>query len=294
MIKNTIYLLSLIFLLITAIGCGGNQKMMMPASMSPQMATDQANIIDYLKTNALKTEQTASGIHYIIEREGDGEKPSPFAVATVNYHGFLLDGSQFWSSYDNGKAEQFQLNQVIDGWMEGIPLIKKGGKVKLIIPSELAYKEVGWGKVIPPNSVLIFEVELIDFYETQMNTDQELIQQHIKEKGISTTRTKSGLHYIIQEEGSAEKPTANSKVTVNYAGSLLNGQEFWSTYTNGKTEQHQLNRVIAGWTEGMPLVGKGGKVKLIIPSPLGYQAKGWGEVIPPNAVLIFDVEVIDF
>ena len=81
---------------------------------------------------------------------------------TVHYHGTLLDGTVFDSSVERGEPISFSLGQVIPGWQEGIPYLKKGGKGKLIIPSHLAYGGRRAGK-IPPFSVLVFEVELIDF-----------------------------------------------------------------------------------------------------------------------------------
>ncbi|MCD6018353.1 MAG: ppiB [Bacteroidetes bacterium] len=104
---------------------------------------------------------TPSGLRYIIEKEGEGTPPTATSQVTVHYTGYLLNGSKFDSSVDRGQPATFGLNQVIKGWTEGLQLLKPGGKAKLIIPAELGYGANGYPPVIPPNSWLVFDVELI-------------------------------------------------------------------------------------------------------------------------------------
>ena len=104
---------------------------------------------------------TASGLRYIIEKEGEGEAPKATSSVTVHYTGYLLNGNKFDSSVDRGQPATFGLNQVIPGWTEGLQLLKPGGKAKLIIPANLGYGANGYPPVIPPNSWLVFDVELI-------------------------------------------------------------------------------------------------------------------------------------
>eukprot|EP01012_Entosiphon_sulcatum_P064139 TRINITY_DN92916_c0_g1_i1.p1 TRINITY_DN92916_c0_g1~~TRINITY_DN92916_c0_g1_i1.p1 ORF type:complete len:367 (+),score=57.80 TRINITY_DN92916_c0_g1_i1:405-1505(+) len=104
---------------------------------------------------------TASGLRYIVQKEGTGAAPKATDQVTVHYTGYLLDGTKFDSSVDRGQPATFPLNQVIPGWTEGLQLMKEGGKTKLIIPSELGYGANGAGGVIPPNAWLVFDVELI-------------------------------------------------------------------------------------------------------------------------------------
>ncbi|MDC0325448.1 FKBP-type peptidyl-prolyl cis-trans isomerase [bacterium] len=106
--------------------------------------------------------ETASGLQYIIEEPGAEPKPGPTDQVEVHYRGTLLDGKEFDSSYSRNEPIVFGLNQVIPGWTEGVQLIGKGGKIKLFIPSDLAYGSSGAGNVIPPDSTLIFDVELLD------------------------------------------------------------------------------------------------------------------------------------
>lgn len=106
--------------------------------------------------------KTDSGLLYKIEKEGTGATPVNSDTVSVNYSGKLVDGKQFDSSYERKEPTEFRLDSVIPGWTEGLKHIKKGGKIKLIIPASLAYGENGIPGTIPPNSTLVFDVELVD------------------------------------------------------------------------------------------------------------------------------------
>lgn len=119
------------------------------------------------KASADKYAQTASGLKYVIAKEGSGKSPSATDQVTVHYVGTLTDGTQFDSSIDRGEPTTFPLNRVIPGWTEGLQLMKEGGTAVFYIPYQLAYGERGiqdpyTGQyTIPPSSPLIFWVELI-------------------------------------------------------------------------------------------------------------------------------------
>lgn len=105
---------------------------------------------------------TESGLQYEVIQRGTGAVPEPSSRVKVHYKGSLIDGTEFDSSYERGEAAVFGVGQVIKGWTEALLLMHVGDKFKLYIPSDLAYGERGAGGVIPPYSVLIFEVELLD------------------------------------------------------------------------------------------------------------------------------------
>jgi FKBP-type peptidyl-prolyl cis-trans isomerase FklB len=117
------------------------------------------------KNDGVKT--TPSGLQYLVLSEGDGPTPKPDDVVKVHYEGRFVDGKKFDSSLDRGEPIEFQLDQVIKGWQEGLQLMKVGSKYQLVIPSRLAYGPEGQvdprtGRALmPPNAVLIFEVELL-------------------------------------------------------------------------------------------------------------------------------------
>ena len=105
--------------------------------------------------------KTASGLVYKELTAGTGPQPEPTDRVEVHYHGTLVDGSVFDSSVQRGEPTSFALNQVIPGWIEGLQMMKVGGKARLVIPSELAYGDGGRPPVIPGGATLIFEVELL-------------------------------------------------------------------------------------------------------------------------------------
>jgi FKBP-type peptidyl-prolyl cis-trans isomerase len=118
---------------------------------------------EYLKKNKEKSgvKATASGLQYKVIKEGTGISPMATSKVKVHYRGTLIDGTEFDSSYKRNQPAEFQLNQVIPGWTEGLQLMKVGSKYELTIPSNLAYGERD-NQSIPGNSVLVFEVELLE------------------------------------------------------------------------------------------------------------------------------------
>jgi len=131
-----------------------------------QKAAGEKNKTDgaaFLAENAKKkgVTTTKSGLQYEVLKQGDGAKPKATDKVTVNYRGTLIDGTEFDSSYKRGKPVTFPLNGVIKGWTEGVQLMSVGSKYKFVLPSDLAYGPRGAGPKIGPNSVLVFEVELI-------------------------------------------------------------------------------------------------------------------------------------
>jgi len=105
--------------------------------------------------------KTESGLLYQVEKEGTGNAPKDSDTVVVNYKGTLIDGTEFDNSYTRGEPLSFRLDGVIPGWTEGLKHVKKGGKIKLVIPPNLAYGKNGVPG-IPANSTLVFDVELLD------------------------------------------------------------------------------------------------------------------------------------
>jgi FKBP-type peptidyl-prolyl cis-trans isomerase FkpA/FKBP-type peptidyl-prolyl cis-trans isomerase FklB len=151
-------------------------KLQMTAAKK-QQETAEANAKiakEFLEKNksAEGVKVTKSGLQYIIEKEGSGKSPTSKDIVKCNYKGTLVDGKQFDSSYDRGQPAEFPLQNVIPGWTEGIQLMKVGGKMKLFVPPELAYGPNG-RPGIPPNSVLVFEVELLDIVKPDAKKAQK-------------------------------------------------------------------------------------------------------------------------
>lgn len=117
----------------------------------------------YLEENAQRenVQITESGLQYEVIREGDGDQPAETDYVEVHYEGSLVNGTVFDSSYERGEPAVFPLNRVIPGWTEGLQLMREGAHYRFVIPAELAYGDREVGGRIPPNSTLVFEVELL-------------------------------------------------------------------------------------------------------------------------------------
>ena len=124
-----------------------------------QAATDETIIQQYIAANNLNATATGSGLYYVIDTQGNGAGCTSTSTVKVAYSGYFTDGDVFDESDSQGIS--FSLQSVIKGWTEGIPYFKEGGSGKLLLPSALAYGKNGSGS-IPPNTVLIFDVELIE------------------------------------------------------------------------------------------------------------------------------------
>lgn len=155
-----------------------------------------------------------------------------------------------------------------------------------------------------PSTMLITEgkaMELVQNYFMEMKNAEDAAALKVGNDFLEANKTKpgvvvlpSGLQYKIINPGDVNaKPTDKDTVVVHYRGTLIDGKEFDSSYKRGKPITFPLNQVIKGWTEGVQLVGKGGKITLYIPSNLAYGDRGAGKDIPGNSALIFDVELID-
>ncbi|MBN4051275.1 FKBP-type peptidyl-prolyl cis-trans isomerase [bacterium AH-315-M05] len=239
---------------------------------------------------------TTSGLQYVITKKGDGKKPKKGDKVVVHYTGKLTDGSVFDSSVERGQPFSFNLGvgQVIKGWDEGIALLQVGDKATFTIPPELGYGKRGSPPVIPADATLIFDVELMDVVE-KVAPKPKVVPKPFNVEGKETVTTKSGLQYIMVKEGTGVQPVSGKQVIVHYTGYLDDGSIFDSSVERGQPLPFTLGvgQVIKGWDEGVALLKVGGKARLIIPSGLAYGAKGYPGLIPPNATLTFDVELVE-
>ena len=125
-----------------------------------ELAGNRAYLDENAKKEGVKT--TPSGLQYKVVKEGTGAKPGPTSNVKVHYRGTLTNGTEFDSSYARNEPAEFPLNRVIPGWTEGLQLMTVGSTYEFLIPSELGYGERGSPPNIPGNSLLVFQVELLE------------------------------------------------------------------------------------------------------------------------------------
>lgn len=139
----------------------------MQEAKSEQFAAVVQEGTEYLETNAKRDDisVTESGLQYEVLNKGDGATPTANSTVRVHYHGTLIDGTVFDSSYERGQPAEFPVGGVIKGWTEALQLMSVGDKLKLHVPHDLAYGEQGAGAAIGPFSTLIFDVELLEILD---------------------------------------------------------------------------------------------------------------------------------
>ena len=223
---------------------------------------------------------------------GTGAEATAGKKVSVHYAGVAFSsGEEFDASWNRDQPFEFLLGkgQVIPGWDEGIGLMHEGGQAILVIPPDLAYGERGaGGGVIPPNATLIFDVQLISVEPGAPAAPTVL-------DAAAYTTTAQGLTYADIVVGDGPSPKNGQLVVVHYTGWLQNGGKFDSSLDRGEPFSFNLGmgQVIAGWDLGVKGMHVGGKRQLIIPSNLGYGDQGAGGIIPPNATLVFEIELLE-
>ena len=265
-----------------------------------QKAIDENLLKSYFKKNGIDAIRTPSGLYYTVTKRGRGDEVKPGQYASVNYTGKLLGETRAFDSNtdpDFHHPEPFTVNVgtggVIKGWDEGLTLYRKGGKGTLYIPSGLAYGNQDRSPTIPPNSILVFDVEIVKI-STQAEIDDKAIRKYLADKKIDARKTSSGLYYTITKEGEGRRPIRGEKVLVRYNGTFMDGKKFDGNMDSPQPLPFALgeHEVIAGWDEGIGLLKKGTKATFFIPSELAYGTHASGTV-PANAILLFDVELVD-
>lgn len=263
-------------------------------SVDTQLDKEVKSIDEYLSKNVTDfVAYDQSGIRIVIHKFG--EKPPPRTGQTIKatYTGKLFSsGTVFENGVINSKLEEV----VGDGLGYSLSALLNGSTASFYIPSMYAFGSVGTTNV-PANSIIVYEnVMLTDVIktpaeQTQFDADTLAIHNFLKTAGITNAiKHSSGICYTIDEAGTGISPNVYGTVSFSYAGSILSTGV---AFDQGQLTRNNIFSLIDGFKVGLPLLKKGTRATLYIPSGLGYGVKGSGSSIPPNSNLKFVVTLTD-
>ncbi len=295
----------------------------------PDLATGSGPFVPPFPDTCKTMNKTASGVRYIPITNGDQAKGSPGADATivVNYEAFLAaDGTRIDSSYARGESSVYQMSQLIDGWAEATRLMNPGDEWLVFVPSDLAFGEEPLGELIPAGSDLVYRVQLDGFLSAQdlasasepasepeqpaappqaepqriveatgpdMAAWQAFFPWDANKPGVNTLP--SGTSYVLLERGNSTSRNAlrSDDVIVHYEGRLAETSEFFdSSWSRGEPATFPVGGVIPGFTDALTFMRPGDRVLVHIPADQAYGEKGAGTDIPPNADLMFQINLL--
>lgn len=244
--------------------------------------------------------KTGSGVEYVVLASGpaDGALPGPKARAVIHYEGRLnvAGAKNFDSSFERNEVEKLPIELAIPGLVETLNKMRPGDSWLVFIPSKLGYGEEGQGTEIPPNSDLVFEIEMkSSMTPPPSNSAAWSKYAPWNSNSPDVKKTGSGLEYVVLASGPAGGATAtrDQDAEVFYEGRLASGGDaFDSAFERGDTETFPVSAVVPGFSEALTLMKPGDHWLVFIPSALGYGARGSAGAIPPNTDLIFEILLV--
>lgn len=236
-----------------------------------------------------KLKKLPNGIKYYVVKEGTGNAPKKGDNAYVHYTGWLDNGSIFGTSVHKSNPMRITVGggEVIEGWDYILGLMKPGSKVRALIPSNLAFGAEGYGIQVPANASISLDLELV-------RVSPQVIVEKWNAAGRDTLHTPSGVGYVVFEQGEGTTIQPNSIVTAHYSAYLTDGTLVESSVKRETPVKFPTNAgmILDGWEDAMPLMRKGSKFQLLVPSFLAYGSENV-EGVPANSDMIFDIEIID-
>lgn len=229
-----------------------------------------------------------NGLHIRDTELGSGAPVDSGYYFRAHYIGYLQNGEIFDSSYERNTPIHFQLGvgQVIPAWEQGIKGMRAGGKRVLETPAELAYGQTGIPGIIPSGQSLRFDIEMLEVIVPPSPLDLGSGRMQ---------RSSSGIEYMVHRTGNGRKPDTGDMVNVHYSGYLSDGTLFDSSHLRSESFRFRAGTgyVISGWDQ-MILDMRAGEIRtIIVPADHAYGDAGIPGVIPPNAELRFDIELLE-
>jgi FKBP-type peptidyl-prolyl cis-trans isomerase len=268
-----------------------------PITHFEQPLGDSLTLEKFIISQNIKAEKLPEGVFFTAHTEGSGATPQQGDFVKIRYVGKLLDG-----------------------WDIALQKLKVGAKVTIYVPAKLGYGTMGLGDVIPPNSPLVYEIELLDILspaqfqahimsvenaekrafneriEAQLLTDQKAINEYALRHKIKAKRTASGISYMITKHGKGGNAKSGNTITLNYEGKFWNDSIFDSTLNRAPFSfKVDEENVILGFDEGLQQFSEGSEGYILVPSRFGYGAFPYEEgkiTIPGNSVLVFRISVL--
>ena len=253
------------------------------AASQPKAGDDAAARLKPASVEGLKAVTTKSGLKYYDFKVGDGPRPLIGATLMVHYSIWVADGALLHTTRKLPGPATMLLKGVCDGWEEGVSSMRVGGKRRLEVPPELGLGEIG-GHNVPPNSTLIFEVELLGVVQLP----------HLAEIGdIDPQTTESGVKYWDVKKGNGPSPLGRTPtMKLRYTGWLDNGTVFGSTEERKEEYTYtRMDMVVPGLREGLRTMKVGGVRWIQIPPELGFGDAGNPPKVGPEETLIFRMEL---
>ena len=291
--------LSIVFLSLLFFACGTQKKTTTTLPDAPPV-----------KAEDVKELPQRSSARYTIHYDAPGRTAQIGDIVLIHVANYNADDSLLYNTFAGLAPVPMEITapEFKGDLMEAMVMVSKGDSLSVLIPVDSLENYESSPGIVEPGEDIRLVIKVVELmtkdeykeYEAkkqkeQVSKDAKLIEGYLNQKGIKATKTSSGLYYVIDKKGTGPNPTPGQTVDVHYTGTLLNGQKFDSSRDRGEPFSFMIGKgqVIGGWDEGIALLNKGAKARLFIPSHLGYGAHGAGADIPPNSVLIFDVELID-
>ena len=229
--------------------------------------------------------KTASGLEYQIIEPGEegGDSPRTGDPVTVDYKGWLEDGTVFDASANHGGPAEFAVGGLIAGWNEALQLMKTGARWRLRIPPDIGYGAGGSPPAIPPNATLNFELKLHSF---------KSMPRFVKPNAEAQKATESGLKYEVVKQGAGDAPGEDDAVELKYAFFAPNGTlvDCSESKQNIKARMKELN--LAFMKEAIPMLHVGGRLRLEVPPALGFGERALSPDVPPNSTTYWELELV--